>query len=242
MKKILFMINTLDGGGAERVLVNLLSHLPADKFEITLVTLFSSGIYDKYLPANVKHKYLFKRRGKKFNRIMCAILCRIIPRKIVYRWFFKEKFDYEIAYLQGFPTQLIHASSNKNSQKITFVHSDFSTNYDVEKLYRSTNECLKAYRDFDKVCFVSQSALAGFEKKVGALNNAYVVHNVLDTKFIQEQALQKREVEFQKDKIRIITVGRLVNLKAIDRLIFAVERVKKDFPNIECFIVGDGDE
>lgn len=242
MKKILFMINSLDSGGAERVLINLLNHLPVDKFEITLVTVYSSNGYEKYLSENIKYKYLFKKKGKIFNRIMLSTLCRIIPKKILYRWIFKEKFDYEIAYLQGFPTELIRASSNSNSQKIAFVHSDFSTNYDVEKLYRSTNDCLNVYRTFDKVCFVSQSALDGFYQKIGTLNNSYVVHNVLDTQFILEQARQAKEIAYQENTLRIITVGRLVKLKALDRLILAIERIKEDFSGIECFIIGDGPE
>ena len=242
MKKILFIINTLENGGAERVLINLLNHLPSNQFDITLITLYSSGIYDQFLPGNIKHKYFFKKKASFFNRIMLFILCRLIPKRILYKWVVKEKFDYEIAWLQGFPTELIRASTNRTAKKITFVHSDFSTNYDVETLYHNTNDCLKSYRSFDKVCFVSQSAREGFNKKIGELNNACVVHNVLDTKFIGEQALKPTDYAFRNNVVKIVTVGRLVKLKAFDRLIDVIEKVKKDFKNIECFIVGDGVE
>lgn len=43
MKKILFVMPTLRDGGAERSLVNLLTELPEDKYEIDLLLLKSRG-------------------------------------------------------------------------------------------------------------------------------------------------------------------------------------------------------
>jgi hypothetical protein len=39
-KKILFFITSLGGGGAEKVLVNLVNALPKDEFDVTLKTLY----------------------------------------------------------------------------------------------------------------------------------------------------------------------------------------------------------
>ena len=36
MKKVLFLINTLGGGGAERVLVNLVNHMDPARYDITV--------------------------------------------------------------------------------------------------------------------------------------------------------------------------------------------------------------
>ena len=54
MKKIRFLINTLKGGGAERVLVNLLNRIPQELFEVSLVTV-SGGVFANDLPDYVKH-------------------------------------------------------------------------------------------------------------------------------------------------------------------------------------------
>ena len=35
-KRILFFIATLDGGGAERLLLDLVNHMDADKFDVTV--------------------------------------------------------------------------------------------------------------------------------------------------------------------------------------------------------------
>lgn len=43
--KLLFLIESLSGGGAEKVLSVLLKHLDKTKFDITLCTIVDTGIY-----------------------------------------------------------------------------------------------------------------------------------------------------------------------------------------------------
>ena len=50
MKKLLFYITTLGGGGAERVLLNLLKEIDYSRFDVTVVTLTNSGVYANKLP------------------------------------------------------------------------------------------------------------------------------------------------------------------------------------------------
>jgi len=42
--RILFLINNLGGGGAERVLVNLVNHMDYTKYDITVKTIFDVGV------------------------------------------------------------------------------------------------------------------------------------------------------------------------------------------------------
>ena len=49
MKKVLFLINTLCSGGAEKVLADLVNNLPRDKYDITLQTVDDRGVYQKKL-------------------------------------------------------------------------------------------------------------------------------------------------------------------------------------------------
>ena len=45
MKKILFFINTLHGGGAEKVLVDLVNNMDPEKYRITVQTLIDAGAH-----------------------------------------------------------------------------------------------------------------------------------------------------------------------------------------------------
>ena len=42
--KLLFLIHDLGGGGAEKVLVNLVNHLNKDRFEVHVVSIFGNGV------------------------------------------------------------------------------------------------------------------------------------------------------------------------------------------------------
>ena len=240
--KLLLTNNSLDNGGAERVLVNLVNNLPQDKYDITLFTLYSSGIYDKSINKLVNYKYVFKKRGRFFNKVMLKILCKVVPFNWLRKFVVNKTFDYEIAFLQGYPTEFVRASKSNSTQKIAFVHSDFANNYDVAGFYKTKTQCYEAYKTFDKVCFISETAKNGFEKVIGPLSNAYIVHNVVDTESIRNQAKERSEQVFSENAFKIVSVGRLINLKAIDRIINAVEQVKKSGIRIECCIVGDGPE
>ena len=54
MKKILFMISSMNIGGVEKSLLSLLSAIPKDKYEITILTLDKKGGFLEYIPNNVK--------------------------------------------------------------------------------------------------------------------------------------------------------------------------------------------
>ena len=54
MKKLLFIINTLGCGGAERAMLNLLSALDSNKYEISLFVLTGQGELRRELPENVR--------------------------------------------------------------------------------------------------------------------------------------------------------------------------------------------
>ena len=60
MKSILFFIPTLGGGGAERVLVNLVNNLNRTRYKITVQTLFDSGVNKEMLAEHVEYRSNFK--------------------------------------------------------------------------------------------------------------------------------------------------------------------------------------
>ena len=55
MKTILFLIPSLGGGGAERVLINLVNNLDKSKYKVTVQTLFDVGVNRKFLNHDVNY-------------------------------------------------------------------------------------------------------------------------------------------------------------------------------------------
>lgn len=65
-RKIFFIIPTLSGGGAEKVMVHLLRHIDMNKFNPYLVLFEKKGQYLKELPSNIQIFYL-KKGGYKYG-------------------------------------------------------------------------------------------------------------------------------------------------------------------------------
>lgn len=235
--KLRFFINTLSGGGAEKVLVDLLNGLDSEKFDLSLVTI-ETGTHAARLPGHVDFKCLTAGSCGMLKRVFEKILYKF-PPGIFSRLFLRGNYDIEIAYLEGTPTRYI--AKKKHSKKIAFVHCDFSANNVVDAFYKTKDRCFKEYSLFDKVCFVSKMSKQGFEKTVGKLNNSCIIHNVVDYDMMKILASEKSTVEFKTNGVKLITIGRLVKEKGYDRLLRVVARLERDY-DFELLIIGEGEQ
>ncbi len=235
--KIRFFINTLGGGGAEKVLVDLLKSLVKMGMECSLLTI-SGGVHQQALPKSVNFKQIVNIKNKFFKRIFNFIINHL-PKKLLTKMYFKDSFDYEIAYLEGFPTRVI-ASLSKSRKKIAFVHCDVSVNNPILPVYGDKKHCLEEYKKFNRVCFVSKKALSGFEKVYGTLENSCVVHNVLDIETVVKKASLSAGFGYSTSGCKIVTVGRLTPPKKMDRLLRIASRLEKKY-KFELWVVGDGE-
>ena len=235
MMKIRVVINTLAGGGAEKVLINFLRLVPADKYDITVVELYADrDIYQ--LPAFVKRKVIINSSKKKQWQKKIMLKYGHILSNII----LQGDYDVDIAFLEGFPTKIL-AHAKTHSHKIAFVHCDVSKTNVMGKLYSSSSECLSDYRSFEKVCFVSEGAKEGFIKSVGNLPQFEVVHNCIDTQEIMNMAEQPIKEVYQTDGLKIVAVGRLSEPKCFQRLINIACALEKKY-KFEIVIVGEGEK
>ncbi|MBQ7789419.1 MAG: glycosyltransferase [Clostridia bacterium] len=237
--KIRFFINTLTGGGAEKVLIDLLNQLDPDKYDISLLTI-AGGVREDSVPKHVKYKKLVKNEASFFGRLWKKILFRM-PKKLFAKRYLKGEYDVEVSYLEGTCTRFLAAKKAEKSKKLAFVHCDVSVKPVLEAFYKNKEECLEEYKKFDNVCFVSKMALEGFEKTYGKLDNSKVVYNVLDRQKALEKSLEKTDFEFKTKGLKIISVGRLTEPKGYDRLIEVASELEKEY-DFELCILGDGED
>lgn len=118
MRKILFLINTLKCGGAEKVLVETLNSMVGETNDITVQTIFCDGVFKEDLLPSVNYKTVVKDSSNFFVNLFYRICIRYMPKKIFYSFFIKDNCDYEIAFLEGHPTQYIAASTNTKAKKL----------------------------------------------------------------------------------------------------------------------------
>lgn len=238
-KKILFFINTLDGGGAEKVLVDLVNTIDRSKYDITLLSLLG-GINKKNLEPFVRYRQVIKSDSTVIKKLFMFLLQKAVPYAMFHKIFIGNNYDIEVAYLEGFPTRVI-AKGKSSAAKISFMHTDCSKQNEALVLYKSKKEFLDEYKSFSKICFVSNVAMNGFEKAIGKLDNSIVIHNVLDIQKIKKLSHAGTSVSYSDDAIKLVTVGRLTQVKNYTSLVKICSELEKKY-NFELFILGEGEQ
>jgi glycosyltransferase involved in cell wall biosynthesis len=242
MKKVLFFIYSLGGGGAEKELVDIVNNLDDSEYEITVQTFRDENVYINKLSNKIKYKSIIKVKNGTLRKILGRILTKFINPKVIYKIFIKGDYDYEVAFVEGITTKIISNSNNNNSKKVAWVHCDMSEfKYSLGD-YKSSNDQYQSYKKFDQIVVVSEMAKEGFIKEVGDNFNLKVIHNWLDTSKIKEMSLEPVDSYPNNNLINIVTVGRLDKKKGFDLLLRAFKRLIDEGLNLNLKIIGEGRE
>ena len=246
MKKVLFAIESLSGGGAEKVLSTLIKHIDKSKFDITVLLVTEKGVYLNEVKKYCKVKFMLPDYDK-LNNILDKIKYKLDHKfiysadsKKVYTKYIKEDYDVEIAFVEGFATKLIANSTNPYSKKYAWVHTDLINNPWTKVVYKTTEEEKQCYKKFDKVFCVSSNVKEAFDKKYNT-HNSFVQYNPVDEKEIIDKS-KERNIEKQAD-LQLVTLGRLVPQKGYDRLLECVKKLKDNgYKDYNIWILGDGEQ
>ena len=247
MKKILIFVDSLNEGGVSKVLLDLLENINKEKYDITVMTLYNQGVYIDEVRKHVKYKYCFNIPTANDNSLKAKLYRKYwggmlrLPESFMYRWFVKEKYDIEIAFMHGWSTKFISGSNNQDSKKIAWVHVDLVTWNRVDGVFKNLEHHKEAYSKFDEVICVSKTVKQGIEKKYH-VKNAKVIYNPINREKILKISNEKVEDIKRSNKLKLISVGRLSEQKGYDRLLRVFKKLKSDGLNIELLLVGDGDK
>ncbi|MEG1141742.1 MAG: glycosyltransferase [Clostridia bacterium] len=220
------------------MLVNLLNNLDLTKYEITLFTLFKEGVNRHRLRPEIKQVYIFKSvfRGNVFVQ-------RLFSPFFLFKYLIRDNYDLIVAYQEGIMTRLISGCRNKSTKKVAWIHIEMKEINEFISVYKNYQEMKNAYENFDLIVGVSKVIVESFEKKNIINNpNLKVLYNTNLTKEITELSKEPLDIELDKNKINLITVGRLVQQKGYDRLLKVVRRLKEEEIKQFClYIIGTGE-
>lgn len=242
MKKIVFGITCLKLGGAERVLVDIVNKL-SNKYDITIFTLYSNGEFEKELNDKVKLESMYDCTYNELSflekKLLSLKLVTSVGRKSIYDKFIKGKYDVEISFLEG-PITWIFSEGTNN--KIAWIHNDiadvFGTGSKATKKKELSGKC---YLKFNKLIFVSKDNLDKF-------NNVYpdnnvdkeIIYNYLDVQSVIKKSNLDKVNDIKKDMVSFLQVSRLVDQKAVGRLIDVHKKLIDDGFNHRIYVIGDG--
>lgn len=169
---------------------------------------------------------------------MVKHLIKIHPDKI-YAENVIEKYDVEIAFLEGYPTQIIGASSNPHSLKIAFIHTDFRFFHHSLNAYINPDSEIECYRKYKYIMFVSETARKGFHITYPLIlhQKEHVFYPPLTEKMLFPNYT---DPVISDEKPYFITLTRLAPEKGVFKLIDACKKILERGYDV-CFrIYGTG--
>lgn len=238
-KKILIIQESFGGGGAEKVLTDILQYFDFDKYDLSLLLLNAYGPHITSIPANVKIYRCNKNKPTLFWRIINRwIIIRDFLLKHKVRSLLNGKNFYAIiSFLEGPATKAHSFVMDKAKNNITWVHTNLVTNHWSRFAFRSFSEEKSVYEKMDEIVFVSKGCKNAFIDKFHIHDNLHVIYNVIDHDIICSRAEEK---EVTKNRFTICNVGRLTPQKRQDRLIEVAHELKRRNLDFEVWIIGTG--
>lgn len=265
-KKILFMLINMNIGGTEKAFLNMLSELPKDKFDITVLLLEKYGGFMNSIPSEVEVTYIngykelkvetevpphkntisYLRKGKIIKGLGLVLINEISKlrkdRSLFYKYILKGypllKDEYDVAIAYAGPMDLI---SYFVIHKINAKKKIQWIHFDISKIGFNKDFAAKIYSKFDKVFIVSNEGRDKLLKLIpGISKRTEVFSNIISPKLVSEQATLGKSFIDNFDGIRILTVGRLSAEKGHDIAIKVLAKLIRDGYKVKWYCLGDG--
>lgn len=231
-KRLLFTAYSLNVGGIENALINLVNRINLDKYKVEILLEKKEGVFLNKVKEEITVKE-YKIYNNK-NIVIRKILN--LTKRVLYGLTNYKTYDFSCCYatysLSG--SRLSKIASENNS---IYIHSNYEHLYKKEEDFREFFDN-RDIRKFKHIIFVSNQAKESFlkyykeeEKKCLVLNNFINIEEIKKNK--------KEDIKEQKpsNKTLFMFVGRLDDSsKKLGRAINLVKEIKK----IEFWIIGDG--
>lgn len=226
MKKILFIIGSLGGGGAERIVTTIASYLSeTNNYDVSILTYYSAKNEYQYsskikrinISQGDKEAYLNMSLIKKISQIRKKInlispdeiLC-FLPHPLVLTYFalFFSKLRKRIIYAE-------RANPKKDSSKIGKIKNIIVKK--IKKIF-TQNEGQKAF--YNSICKTPVAVIP---------NPVY-------------RELLMKEKKYSKVPRKVVSVGRLCDQKNFELGILAIYELRKQNIDVELYIYGNGNK
>ena len=268
-KKILFVIPSLDAGGGEKSLINLLHALDYSLFEVDLLAFHSKGIFLQSLPANVN---LITLNGDfiDFSKALCFSLIAFLKQgKFNLAWqriqfFIKNKIEKNTSKAE----QISWNSISKAIPQLTKEYDaaigslEKSSIYYVIEKVKATTKIGWIHTNYSKSGMQTAFDLPFFEKLNHMVtisgecasdlnfnfpsikNKIKVIYNIVSPVLIKELS-EEKIVDSKFDTtttLNILTIARLSKEKGIDLALEAALELVKIGRSFKWYVIGDGGE
>ena len=266
-KNIVFVHPSLDAGGGEKSLINVLHTIDYSLYEVDLILFHKSGLFLQSVPSQVKiieipGNYQVFKMGlfssiftflKQLNfkllfyRLVFAIKNKIIKNKAVAEqnnWHYIAasipNFSKKYAAAIGFlekSSSYLVADKITATTKIGWIHTNYS-NSGMDKNFDKNY-----FEKLNYIVAVSAECEADLKQNFNDFSNKIkLIHNIVSPDLILEMAKKTEDDSTLNNKNLLVTVARLSHEKGVDIALEAAKILKENKCSFRWIVIGDGGE
>ena len=227
--KLLFFLPNLNGGGAEKVAVNMLRQLNTGQYEFHLVLTEKKGQYLDLIPSNVIiHDLKIKKTILAIFKLRKIIL--EIKPDIVFSTLFRTHIAMDLA-LIGLKNKPKVIYRSPNSPKLLLENNQLSIvmKYFLERAYSNANTIIAQTPEM-------KNEITKFHSIDS--NKIRVFLNPIDKDLINK-SIKNIDNPFDSNFINVVAAGRLLEQKGFDFLIQSFKLVISENSKFRLYIIGE---
>ena len=224
LRKLVFYIDSMKRGGAQRVMMNLCEHFAENSYQVVLINDYPSDENESVykLSPIIKRVYLQPKYTR--NPIVNNVI-RIVKLRRILKY---EKPDIALSFLAGPNIRLLLSATGLKQKTAVSVRNDPNKEYAKSGIKKAIAR--KLFELADGCVFQTEEARAYFTERVR--QKSAVILNPVDEKFYK--------VKRRPQAGLIVTAGRLVKQKRQDVLISAFKLIEESNPEAQLLIYGEG--
>lgn len=266
-KNVLFIIPSLGAGGGEKGLINLLTQIDFDKYNVDLFLLNHEGLFMDFIPKQVNildvkdnlkifnmglkesiFKYLSRGKiGLVYSRLMFCLVNRFnknigVAEQYSFKYLRKaigliDK-KYDVAI--GYlekTSNYICIDCIQANKKIGWIHTDYV------KLNLDRKFDKRYFEKCNYIITVSEECKNSLVNNFNSLGNKIkVIKNIVSPTIIKKMAQENIDIFIDKKETNIVSVGRLSYEKGFDIAIKACKILIDNGLKVRWYLVGEGNE
>lgn len=257
-KNVLFVVNSYKIGGTAVSTRNVISLLDLQKFNHSVFVINDRGalkcLYEKcdVVPTTYWARRMMTQSWREetgvvdklagmvalFVKRKCPAIKKKMYKSIADRCLSGRHFDVVVACKGGPETDFVEMVDCP--RKVVWVRNDFVNRHSKRQIEMMRSQ----YQKFDSVICVSEKVMDGFLSAYPEFAPKTIcVYNPQNVDLLRERAeLDDHDVRFKTDKICIVSVGRISDVKRFSKIpVIALELRNKGF-DFRWYIIGDGDD
>ena len=264
-KNILIHIGGLGAGGAEKSLVSFLNTLPAEQYNVDLMTLNKGGLFRNLVPEYVniieppfpynclgtsptdwrfysRHNpvYFFKKiyslyKLKKQTNLPVGQVLWPIWKNCINTC--PKKYDVAMSYIEGLPNYYVMDKVDAK-KKILWIHNEYT------KLGYDKEFDREYFKRADAVVTISELCKNDLVDNFPDLKDKFhILENITNPTLIKKMAeedINDPAFENKKEVLKLLSIGRLYPQKNYPLAIDAAKIIKDKGIDFKWYIIGDG--